>query len=280
MKTLLLLVLLAGVPDGSSLVKDDPFPATAPTVTAPSAVKAGKVVKLTVSPPPSNVKGLYSVTYSWAVVPHELPGKDVGQVDDLMVDRLDGTIAWFGADEDVAKYTYTAFATYTFVNWDTKAITTKQFAVTGEVPVSPKVPPNPPPQPTPTPVPPAPTPPAPVVLPAGTFGISQSVYDSVLALSMDTGKRATTAKALAANFRGTATMIQKATVEGQTLTVQQIINDFANANATTLGSDAANWSPAFDKWADLVTAKKAALKTTNDWQTFVTEIAIGLEAVR
>lgn len=272
MKTLLFLVLLAGVPDGSSVVKDDPFPATAPTVTAPSAVKAGKVVKLTVSPAPTNVKGLYSVTYSWSVFARELPGKNANQVDDLMVDRLDGTIAWFGADEDVAKYTYTAFATYTFVNWDAKQITTKQFSVSGDVAVTQKMP-------TPNPVPiPVPLPTPAVTLPAGVFQVSQLVYDTMM--KVDSSKRATYAKGLAQNFRDAVKMIDSSIVMGTTVSAQQLVNAFSTANSSLIGTDLATFKPAFTQWENMLNTKKALLKTTDDWKVLLNEIALGLDAVK
>jgi hypothetical protein len=261
-RTLLLLAFLT-----SSAIAADDYPAPPTSVIAPlGPVKFGKVIKLVATPLEKPVPDLYSITYTWKVVP---------KTDDLFVDRLDGTIAWFGSGIEATTYTVILDTSYQYVNEAAKKYVVKVATTELEIQVGET---KPPPV---DPVDPVVVPdPVDEKIPDGQFKLGQVTYDAVKALSLNKKNRARTAAELARNYRAVASTIQSVTAAGGTMTPQQIIDMTIEKNRTTLGSDLTGWIPALDKMGVAANKIKTQLTTYNAWIAAWTEIATGLEKIK
>lgn len=265
MKFLLLVLALVGAPpaDSALRVADDPVPP--PVIVVPSKpVQAGHNVRVVVKLPDSRPDGFYNVTYAWFVYP---------TVDDLQVDRLDGTIAWFGSGVNDETFTVMVTATYIYPDRVKKlVITSAEETVVVRKTASPT--PVPTPTPVPEPVPIRPT------FPPGKFGLSQLTYDSVMTVPLDQGTRSKEAARLAKNYRSVVDAIDSAVQAGSSVTPVQLINMTIDLNRETLAEHLSSWTPALDRIAQSANSQKAKFQTTDDWKAAWTEIAIALEAVK
>lgn len=255
--------LVLGVVLAASQALAVDFPAPTPEIVAPSTpVKPGRIIKLEVKPlvnPPAN---LTSTSYAWTVHVTALPPgiTDEKTVSDLIVDRLDGTIAFWGSREDGYEFVATLITTYSYADWDTKTLVTKN--ATSEVVINTSESPSPSPSPSPT-------------LPNGKFGLAQVTYDAVMVLPV--ANKAVIAQSLAKNYRAEVVSIESA---GGAVTPQQIINATASSNAATLGTQLSTWKPALDAMAASANSQKDKFQTVDDWKTAWSEIALGLESVK
>ncbi len=247
--------------------------APVPVVVGPEKpVRPGHNIRVSVNPPQTGGNTFNKVTYTWLVHP---------EVEDLEVDRLDGTRAFFGSGEDEADYTITLIATYTYADFVAKKVDTVTATAVKVVQVRRTGSPvGPPPQPPPDPPPGPPDPPPAPTFPPGEFGLSQATYDAVIKLQMDPAKRSAQAQALAANYGKVVDTIKSMVAAGSPVTAKNIIGQTVALNQATLGTDGAIWKPALDQIAALANTQKAKFATINDWINAWTEIKIALEAIK
>lgn len=268
MKTLLLALIL-GLPGGADL-----YPAPTPEIIAPDKpVRPGRNVRLRVNPIQNPPAQLQAVTYTWLVYP---------PVEDLEVDRLDGTRASFGSGEDEADYVVNVITTYTYVDFDKKTVNTKSVNAERIVLIR-RTDPNPSPVPVPDPKPGPVVDPKPIVkptFPPGQFGLAAPTYEAVLTVPIEPGKRAAQAVALAANYGKVVDTITSQGAAGQQVTPRSVIELTVSLNRDSLGSDITAWAPALTSIASLANSQKAKFQNLDDWKTAWTEIKTGLEAFK
>ena len=149
--------------------------------------------------------------------------------------------------------------------------------------------PVPAPSPGPAPVPPGPQPPVPRPSPApptepddGRFAIAKAVYRS--AMAVNSPDRVAEAQALAAVFASVSAQIAAGTLNGTLLDPQwhKISVALTAGNKPVMAKHLSAWKSSAEELSEAIASRYSddKLKNNQDWADLLSEISIGLKAVK